>query len=125
LSIKVIVGKASEGSLEEIEAVSFSETNRLSLDEFAHEFSRNVAQNYFDGVYDFSFSDSAVNWLYGFLTDSTYLASNGNAISEFPLDVYLAFDAGEYHHSCDDDSVDPIIKYTDPAIEKVLSGKNS
>jgi len=125
LNIRVIVGKASEGTLEEKEVISYSETNRISLDEFAHDFSRNVAQNYFDGVYDFSFSDSAMNWLYGFLTDPTYLENNGNAISEFPLNVYLAFDAGEYHHYCDDDSVDPILEYTDPAIEKVLSGKNS
>ena len=125
MSIKSIIEKASHGTLEEGEVISFSEKGQMSLDEFAHEFSRDVAQNYWDGLYDYSFCDGAMNWLYGFLTDPTYLESNDNTISEFPIEVYLAFDAGEYHHSGDDDSVDPVRKYTDPAIEKVLNAKNS
>ena len=125
MSIKAIIAKASDGKLEEKEVIAFSEAERMTLDEFAHDFSRDVAQNYWNGLYDYSFCDGAMNWLYGFLTDPAYLESNDNTISEFPLEVYLAFDAGEYHHSGDDDSVNPVGKYTDPAIEKVLSAKNS
>ena len=125
MNIKAIIEKASDGNLEESEVIAFSEAARMTLDEFAHEFSRDVANNYWEGLYDYSFSDGAMNWLYGFLTDPTYLESNGNTISEYPLEVYLAFDAGEYHHSGDDESVDPVNKYTDSAIEKVLSGNNS
>ncbi|MEZ5536941.1 MAG: hypothetical protein R3F02_15120 [Thiolinea sp.] len=125
MSIESIIEKASNGTLEQEEVIAFSEKGQMSLDEFAHKFSRDVAQNYWDGLYGYSFCDGAMNWLYGFLTDPTYLESNDNTISEFPLEVYLAFDAGEYHHSGDDDSVDPVRKYTDPAIEKVLNAKNS
>jgi len=117
MSIKVIIEKASEGTLEEKEVVSFSEASNISLDEFAHKFSKDVAQKYWDGLYDYSFCDGAMNWLYGFLTDPVYLESNDNTISEFPLEVYLAFDAGEYHHSDDEETVDSVRKYTDPAIE--------
>lgn len=125
MSIKSIIEKASDGTLEEVEVIAFSEKEKMSLDEFAHEFSRNVAQNYSNGLYGYSFCDGAMNWLYGFLTDTCYLESNGNTISEFPLEVYLAFDAGEYHHSGDTESVDPVRKYTDPAIQKALNVKNS
>ncbi|GAB2528969.1 hypothetical protein [Microbulbifer agarilyticus] len=125
MSIKSIIVKASNGTLEEGELIDFSNAGQLSLDEFAHEFSRDIAQNYWDGLYDYSFCNGAMNWLYGFLTDPAYLESNDNTISEFPLEVYLAFDAGEYRHSGDDESVDPICKYTDPAIEKVLCATNS
>ncbi|WP_051303365.1 hypothetical protein [Psychromonas aquimarina] len=125
MSIKAIIEKASEGTLDEKEVIAFSGACRISLDEFAHEFSKYVAQNYWDGLYDYSFCDGAMNWLYGFLTDPAYLESNDNTISEFPLEVYLAFDAGEYRHSGDEESVDPVRKYTDPAIDKVLSAKNS
>lgn len=123
MNIKSIIEKASHGTLEEGEVVAFSEKEQMSLDRFAHEFSREVAQNYWDGLYDYSFCDGAMNWLYGFLTDPTYLESNNNMISEFPLQVYLAFDAGECHHSGDNDSVDPVCKYTDPAIENLLKAK--
>ncbi len=125
MSIKAIIAKASDGTLEEKEVIAFSEASRISLDEFAHEFSRDMAQNYWDGLYDYSFCDGAMNWLYGFLTNPAYLDSNDNTISDFPLEIYLAFDSGEYHHSGDDDSVDPVRNYTDPAIEKVLSANNS
>ena len=125
MSIKSIIEKASDGTLEEREVIAFSDRERKSLDEFAHEFSRDVAHNYWVGIYDYSFCDGAMNWLFGFLTNPAYLESNENTISEFPLEVYLAFDVGEYRHSGDDDSVDPVRKYTDPAIEKVLSVKNS
>lgn len=121
MSIKSIIEKAFEGALDVEEAIAFSRGRQLSLDEFAHEFSRDVAQNYWDGLYNYSFCNGAMNWLYGFLTDPTCLESNDNTISDFPLDVYLAFDSGEYHHSGDKDSVDPVSKYTDPAIEKVLN----
>jgi hypothetical protein len=125
MSIKSIVEKTSEGTLEEIEVVSFSEKEKMTLDQFAHEFSRDVAQNYWDGLYDYPFSNGAMNWLYGFLTNPTYLESNNNTMSKFPLEVYLAFDASGYHHSGDEESVDHVRKYTDPAIEKVLSATNS
>lgn len=125
MNINSIIEKASDGTLEEREVIAFSERGKMSLDEFAHEFSRDVAQNYWGGLYDYSFCGGAMNWLYGFLTDRTYLESNDNTISEFPLEVYLAFDAGEYHHPSDDDSVDPVRKYTDSAIEKVLNARNS
>ncbi|PMN62279.1 hypothetical protein, partial [Enterovibrio norvegicus] len=125
MSMKTIIEKASDGVLEEREVIAFSESKRMSLDEFAHEFSKSVAQHYWNGSYDYHLCDGAMNWLYGFLTDPTYLITTNNTISEFPLDVYLAFDAGEYHHAGDEKSVDPVRKYTDPAIEKLLRAQES
>lgn len=66
-----------------------------------------------------------MNWLYGFMTDNAYLTSNNNTISDFPLNVYLAFDEGEYHRSNDPKSLDPIIKYINPKIKKLFNELNS
>lgn len=121
MDIEELISKASEGTLSEKDAIEFACEQDISLDEFTHVFARIVAESYDSGNFSYDYSNGAINWLYGFMTNPAYLDSNANNISEFPLNVYLAFDAGEYHHPRDDESVDPVNQYTDPAIKEILS----
>ncbi len=113
--LEQLVGKASDDELDEKTVLNYC--TKESLSEFADSFSKVVVNGYDTALYDFTFCDSAMNWLYGFMTDPTFLESGNNTIPEYALEAYLAFDTGD---------VDPVKKYTNPAIRSLANGnKNS
>lgn len=125
MSFSRFTEKAENGTLTESEVTSYCEKYDLSLDQFAHEFSKSIVQNYSGKIYSYSFAVQAMNWIFSFMTDNAYLNSSNNAISEFPLNGYLTFGAGEYHRFNDPKSADRIERYTNPKIRKLLNEINS
>ncbi|WP_166213104.1 hypothetical protein [Cognatiluteimonas telluris] len=87
-----------------------------SRQEFCDAFSRRVAHQYNDNVLPFESADIAMNWLYEFAFHQM-----GAPIPEYFLDVYLAFDRGEFASSEDAPETDPEQAYTRPLISEIVA----
>jgi len=111
------------GEIDEYE-ISFEELARLAdgtdLTDFINKLSLEIARRFIRGELDYEVADGAMNYVFDFMTDNIFLTSSGNYIPSPALDIYEAFDAGEYRHSKDDDSVCPIEKYTKPFLMEVF-----
>lgn len=121
INIEQFFDKASQFKLEYDEVVTFTERHGLSLVDFVNAFALELAKGYRQQDYNFEFSDNAINWLFGFMTHDVF--SSTCTCEDLPspaFDVYLAFDEGEYNHPSDSADVDPIEKYTNPALDDIL-----
>ena len=91
-------------------------THGLTLETLLDRFSLSIAQRYLDGDASYEHCDTVMNNLNNVLLFGT----DGRVSSDIAWDVFLAFDAGEYHHSSDNKKVDPEEKYTRPFIIEIL-----
>lgn len=80
---------------------------------------RQIALGYNGATWSFEQADVAMNRLWALLTSRA--TTDGWEIPKYFYAVYEAFDAGEYHHSGDAESVDPEMQYTRPLIAALLS----
>ena len=85
-----------------------------------NEFGLHLAREFEAERLSFAFCDSAVNWVWG------VLVTRAGTQPEVPWpntfhEVYEAFDAGVFRHTGDPAEVDPVQKYTRPAIREVLA----
>ena len=78
-----------------------------------------IARGYENGNLSFDLCDGIVNGMY-----ASFLELPLTQMPPVFYDVFLAFDAGEYDHTGDDTSVNPVEKYTNPQIRKVLEGRS-
>ncbi|KFN41770.1 hypothetical protein N789_14765 [Arenimonas oryziterrae DSM 21050 = YC6267] len=92
----------------------------LHHEEFCDAFSRRVAHEYLAGRLTYASADQAMNCLDTFCHHSTE-----RGMPEYSWDVYLAFDEGEYLHPGDPDEVDPVAKYTRPAVQEIVARDNA
>ncbi|MFI7594343.1 hypothetical protein [Micromonospora sp. NPDC049359] len=88
---------------------------RLDYDAFLDGLAMELATRYDQGRLPFGTCDEIVNWFYGHHT-----ATFDTAPPEVFLDVFEAFDEGEYYHG-GDASEDPEKAYTRPMIKQVLA----
>ena len=79
-----------------------------------------LAERYDSGKWGFTESDRFANSLY-----SWCLFTQNRVLPEPAHQIFLAFDAGEFHHSKDSRSVDPEAKYTRLMIKEVLSSHDA
>ena len=93
----------------DIEALRIARLSPEELDQI----SLQIAKGYLDGIYSFTEADTVMNYIYVYLTHSELLTEE----EVITWDVYLAFDAGEFHHRGDDLNDDPALKYTKPLLE--------
>ena len=82
---------------------------------FCDAFARRVAHQYNDNALSFEGADIAMNWLWEFA-----IHQMGAPIPEYFLDVYLAFDRGEYVPA-EDAGTDPELTYTRPLIGEIAA----
>ncbi|TMO62501.1 hypothetical protein [Pseudoalteromonas aurantia] len=105
-------------------AISFEDFACLSeqgdLIDFVNSFSLNIAKLYMKNEIEFELADGAMNYIFGFMTDDIFMNFSSNYIPSPAIDIYDAFDAGEYQHSGDSDDTCPIEKYTKPHLIEVL-----
>ena len=78
-----------------------------------------TALSYWIGKIDYKTGDYIMNQIFGFWTTNQYYFENF-VFPEIAWDCFNAFDSGEFYHNEDDREIDPIEKYTKPAIEKLL-----
>jgi len=82
--------------------------------EFSLAFAKRVARQYLTGELSFGKADTAMNWLYAF-SDVTETAPG--EMPDLALQIFYAFDAGEFHDADDPRDVDPELEYTRPRIK--------
>lgn len=88
----------------------------LDLLVFCDVFARRIAHRYVDGQLDYEGADAAITNLVSFA-----FRPPDEEPGPYTWSVYHAFDAGEYQHPGDDPSVNPIERYTDPEIRRIVS----
>lgn len=87
---------------------------------FFDHFARRVALAFDAGEIGFVQADAAMNAL-----DAYCLDHYDVTLPPYAREVYGAFDEGEYRHDGDDAGVDPVEKYTRPAIRDILARDHS
>lgn len=91
----------------------------LSVPTFLNEISRALALAYQAGDSSYEFCDSLINDLWAIFMDRVGKPNEIKCPDLF-IEVYDAFDAGEYHRS-PDKSDNPVADYTDPQIAKIVA----
>ena len=88
--------------------------------EFCLQFAERVARRYLHRDIEFELADAAMNWLHAYC----YVAENcAGEMPPLALEIYDAFDSGEYYHNNDDRTEDPELKYTRPQIRSIVETK--
>ena len=89
----------------------------IAFQEFADFFAREVARLYVAGQLSFEEGDNAIGWLHGF----ALMGPQDELLDGLAWQVYLAFDAGEYHPTGSAAGEDLPQKYTLPRLRQLLS----
>lgn len=87
------------------------------LDEISHL----VASRYSAKEIGFEDADAMMNAVWTVCASEEFWADHDRTIPTFTSAVYLAFDAGEYHHKSDPPGTDSEVKYTRPMIDALLA----
>jgi hypothetical protein len=95
-------------------ARGFGETVESLLDRL----SLHLAARYHAESLNFETADRVANRIWGLLHNSKPISEL--VFPDITLEIYEAFDAGEYYHRDDPPGTDPEIKYTRPLIERAL-----
>ena len=132
LTRRLIEALGAFEKLETLELIKQTDENVISFEDFSclseqgdlialvNSFSLIIAKLYIKNEIKFELADGAMNYIFGFMTDDIFMNFSGNYIPSPAIDIYDAFDAGEYHHSGDSDDICPIEKYTKPHLIEVL-----
>lgn len=119
LFVEAAATRGNEPKYEEI--LAYCERSSFSTEFFCNEFSVYVANGFSEGKLSYEFCDSAMNYLWGFITTPPVFGADKD-IPEPAFAIFQAFDAGEYQHPSDSSEVDPVEKYTRPMITEILRG---
>jgi hypothetical protein len=80
-----------------------------------------VARQYDSGALSFEDADSIMNAAFGVGVSEDFWRDHDRIVPPMTFEVYLAFDAGEYHHHDDEKDIDPESQYTKKLIRQFLS----
>ena len=103
------IGRWTEGSIE-AEAALYNELGA------------ELARRYNAGELSFDFCDLLINSLWGAMIEGQ-MRKPQPPFPQLMHEVYLAFDAGEFHRKADKTD-DPVLEFTDPLIAKIVAGLN-
>jgi len=107
---------ATKRSVRIPEAEAACEASGRDLKALLDEISLGVACRYVDGNASFDYCDAIMNNLFNVI-----LLGEKNVItSDLAWEIFLAFDAGEYHHQGDAPDINPEKKYTHPMLFEIL-----
>jgi hypothetical protein len=84
-----------------------------------------VARMFLSGDIDFEQGDQAMNLLFSIMTSQSYFKVTERAIPDTAMNVYLAFDSGEFLHPGDKPNDVPYLKHTRPKLQEILSSLSS
>lgn len=101
------------------EIFAFCEAKHIAPEAFCNEFSLQVAKGFHSGQLSYELCDNAMNYLFGFFTTPPMLGPD-KSLPEPAMEIYLAFDAGEYYRRTDPPGTDPVEKYTRPQVAEIL-----
>jgi hypothetical protein len=78
-----------------------------------------IARRYHSGLISFYEADCSINTMFSAMCHGLFFTDYFDS-TRLAFRVFAAFDEGEYVHRSDEDSVDPVKKYTDPSIELIV-----
>ena len=84
-------------------------------------FSVFVARAYARGDIPFEDADTIMNAIFDVAVSTRFWAEHDRVVPPHMMEVYQAFDAGEYFHPGDEPDVNPESKYTKPLIADFLA----
>jgi hypothetical protein len=93
---------------------AFCALHGITVDRFYYLFSKHVAEEFSRGEMSYADGDAAMNRLFGVA---------GIDLSGFAMDIYEAFDAGEFFRENDPAGTIPWQKYTLPYVMEALAGE--
>ncbi len=82
-----------------------------------------VARMFLSGDIDFEQGDQAMNLLFSIMTSESYFKLTERAIPDIAMNVYLAFDSGEFPHRGDKPDDVPYLKHTRPKLQEILNNQ--
>ena len=97
------------------------EREKLSEQDLLDQVSRHIAHEYAGKKLPYWIADDIANYLWGIAMSLEVDADGTLDVPRYTMDVYSAFDSGEYLRSTDDPGVDPAEKYTRSAIEEIIA----
>lgn len=107
---------ASERIVSVPEVHAACEPSGQNLGKFLDHLALSIARRFLVGSASFQYCDAVMNGLH----DAMLLATPGRVSSKIAWTVFLAFDAGEFHHPSDPSSIDPVEKYTRLQLIQIL-----
>jgi hypothetical protein len=120
-----ILALAETNSLDPASFLRWCEQTGLTATAASDSLARQIGLDYLAGKLDYIFCDRVVNSLMNVVTSSEFFAVSDRSIPKLTLDVYLAFDAGEYSHPQDEPHESPEAKYTWPMLKSLLGAGDS
>ncbi len=120
-----MINIVNKSKIESKEIIDYCQQKNISLIDFIDQFSIQLAHKYLQGELDYTFCDHAMNNVFGFMTTKEFNQSNIIDDDGPAFRIFLAFDRGEYYHSEDDRSIDPVEKYTKPSLLEILNNLDS
>ena len=108
---------ATEGALRLHHIDSSCVAAGCSRHELLNSLAMQVAHRYSSKEWDFSTADAAINTIWSVSVADASEQGDGFTLPELVFRIYEAFDAGEYDHG---DGADPVAKYVDPQIKRIL-----
>jgi len=117
--LRRVVG-ASDGRLDWLDIIRWSQIENLSVPEFYDNIAEYVARSYQAREMSYVEADCIVNELYFNWALNEQCRVPASPWPELFLDIYLAFDSGEYRRT-DAKEHDPVVDCTNPAVKAILS----
>lgn len=88
--------------------------------EMINELSLDIAKAYSREEVSYNLADDLMNQIWAYMLEDPFLTATNNFIPSPAYDIYDAFDSGEWRRKKDDSGIDPVKKYTDPTINKII-----
>lgn len=83
-----------------------------------------IALDYLAGKLDYDFCDCVMNSIISIATSPEFFAVSDRCVPKITMQVYLAFDAGEYFHAGDEPHESPEMKYTRPMLQALVASSD-
>jgi hypothetical protein len=115
-----ILALAQTSSLEARAFMDWCSTTGLPAVDATDALAAELALQYLAGKLDYTFCDRAMNSIMQVVTSSEFFAASDRVIPKLTLDVYLAFDAGEFFHRGDQPNESPELKHTFPMLTAIF-----
>ena len=115
-----ILELAETDSLDATSFLLWCDQTGLSALSASDSLAQQIGLDYLAGRLDYDYCDRVMNSVMTVVTSPAFFAVSDSSVPKLTLDVYLAFDAGEYVHPKDNPGENPESKYTRPMLHSLL-----
>ncbi len=117
MNIESLLKKSINGNLEYRDLVQYANLRQVDIEDALNELSLLIAVRYMDEAISYEDGDFAINEVWTHIIHYICEKDKSNKLPDPAYSIYDAFDQGEHTHI---EGCDPIKKYTQPLLRKVL-----